>query len=96
MEKLWETYFGRQVIARSAFAKVCIQVGTARIGIAGLYHEVPDDAMEEQTVIEMTFAKADEIVAVPGRFIIQLDGYVALVCVENDMRPLIGSIKPRQ
>ena len=62
--QLREAYFCRQLIAQVPVSELFARLGTLASGVSGLYHEVGNDPVKQQTVIEMCLDKADEVVAV--------------------------------
>ncbi len=59
-------YLSIYFIIGAAGAELLSGAGVARVGIAGLYHEFIDYAVEKRAVVISFFNKFHEIVAVPG------------------------------
>ena len=56
------------------------------VGVATLNHEVLDDTMDEQRIIDAHLRDFQEIVAGLGRFVIQGDTDVASRCLKQNLR----------
>ena len=69
---------GRQRVVQVALAQLCAGCGMAAERVAGLNHEVADDPVEEQRVVELVAHQIQEIVAVAGCLVIECQPDVAL------------------
>lgn len=66
-----ETNFGRNGVARPAAAEYGAGGCGFRVGVAALDHKVGDHAVEQQAVEKALCGQFEEIVAVPGRLVVQ-------------------------
>ena len=64
-------------VAGVAAAQGGVGTGGLGLGVASLNHEVIDYAVEEHAVIEAFLDQLDEVVAVLGRLVVELDHDVA-------------------
>ena len=70
--------FGRNGITKSTVAKHLTRFGIAGIRVTTLNHELIDNAMEQEVVIETLFYQLYKIVAMFWSLIIELDGHISV------------------
>ena len=84
-----QTELRRNRVARIAIAQALARLGISAVGVAALYHEILDAAVEERAVIEAFAGKFEEVLAVQRRVV--REGYpnVAHVCLDAYYMPLL-------
>ena len=78
--------FGFNGVTRAAGSKSRSRGSAAAVGIAALHHEVLDDPVKEQIVIEPLFDELDEVVPVRRGVVKQLDGHGAKLRFQCHLR----------
>ena len=75
--------FGVDVIAGAAGSAVLAGPGVAAVGVAGLEHELVDDAVEEHVVVETFLDEFEEVGLVAGRVAVEAYNDVAFGGTDN-------------
>ena len=71
-------YLGLKLVGQVACAQRGAGLGMATVGVASLYHEVGDDTVEEERIVEVLCDQTQEVVAMAWRLVIECDADVAL------------------
>ena len=84
-----QTYFGRDVIVERVFAKFLALLRVLAPRVARLNHEVGNDTVEQQRIVEVVLAyNLKEVVAMERSLVVQLYTYVAHRGLNQHLRTL--------
>ena len=84
MEQLGQSELGFQGVVQLAAAQALSWFGVFALQVAGLYHEVADDSVEQQRVVCLLLDQLHEVVAVDGCLVVECNADVALGCLQQD------------
>ena len=85
MENLRQAQFLFHCPVEVALTEELARKGILALGVATLYHEILDDAMEEQGVIYVEIHQFDEVVAMERCGVVEAQSDVAGCCLEHHL-----------
>jgi hypothetical protein len=91
MEELGQTELWLNGIVELSPAQPLACLSTPAGGVAALYHEVLDDPMKEQRVVELGAHQFQEVVTMFGRLVEQRNADIALCGFQQYLGPLLLS-----
>lgn len=85
MVVLWEAELSGNGIVQVILTDRLAGLGVSCGGVAGLNHEIGNDAMPQDAVVIAFSYELEEVVAMKGCLVVQLDDDVALRRAEQDL-----------
>ena len=85
MDNPWRAELWFQGVTQVAIAQFLSRLCRAAVGVTSLNHEVIDDAVEEQRVVEVLVHQLQEVVAVDGGLVVEGYADVALSSLDDDL-----------